>query len=176
MRLRAAALSLALTLVASSATLADTKFAVDPEAGNNTFTAVFDAAVGERITAVSSAVGCTLTVDEANLAGKASCSVPLASIRVDNDETKSDHFRQWATNKQVDPKKCLFRLDLPAVKLQGPVEPMKPVAFETEGAFTLCGRRRDDQGPEKIRGTILYLPAKEYDAAATPRSPARPHE
>ena len=42
--------------------------------------------------------------------------------------------------------------------------------------FTLCGRRRDDQGPEKIRGTILYLPAKEYDAAATPRSPARPHE
>src|SRR5439155_24540826 len=101
MHSRAAALSLAVTLVGSSAALGDTRFAVDPEAGNNTFNAVFDAAVGERITAVSSAVGCTLTVDQATLEGKASCSVPLASIRVDNDETKSDHFRQWATNKQV---------------------------------------------------------------------------
>src|SRR6184192_4135697 len=174
MRLRAAGLSAVLTLVCSSATLADTKFAVDPEAGNNTFTAVFDAAVGERITAVSSAVGCTLTVDETTLEGKASCSVPLASIRVDNDETKSDHFRQWATNKQVDPKRCVFKLDLPAVKLQGPVEPMKPVAFETEGSFTLCGRKRDDQGVERIQGTVLYLPAKEYDAAETPaRRPDR---
>src|SRR5438128_2936070 len=176
MRLRAAALSLALLLAGTSATLADMKFAVGPEAGNNTFAAVFDAAVGERITAVSSAVGCTLTVDEAKLEGKASCSVPLASIRVDNDETKSDHFRQWATNKQVDPKKCVFRLDLPAVKLLGRVEPMKPVAFETEGTFTLCGRKRDDEGLEKIQGTILYLPAKEYDAAETPRTPARPHD
>jgi len=95
---------------------------------------------------------------------------------VDNDETKSDHFRQWATNKQVDPKRCVFKLDLPAVKLQGPVEPMKPVAFETEGSFTLCGRKRDDQGVERIQGTVLYLPAKEYDAAETPRTPARPHD
>ena len=55
MRPRAACLSLVFILLGSSATLADTKFAVDPEAGNNTFTAVFDAAVGERITAVSSA-------------------------------------------------------------------------------------------------------------------------
>src|SRR2546430_2683781 len=60
---RTAALSLAVTLLGSSATSADTKFAVDPEAGNNTFSAVFDAAIGERITAVSSAVACTLTVD-----------------------------------------------------------------------------------------------------------------
>ncbi len=29
-------------------------FLVDPEAGNNTFTAVFDAALGERITATDS--------------------------------------------------------------------------------------------------------------------------
>src|SRR5438034_11835586 len=127
MRLRAATLSLSLTLAGSSATLADTKFAVDPEAGNNTFTAVFDAAVGERITAVSSAVACTLAVDEAKLEGKASCSVPLTSIRVDNDDVKSEHFRQWATNKTVDPRKCVFTLELPAVKLAQPVEPMKPV-------------------------------------------------
>ena len=32
---------------------AGTAFAVDPEAGNNTFMAVFDAAIGERITAVN---------------------------------------------------------------------------------------------------------------------------
>ena len=165
-----------LGLMAASALAADTKFAVDPEAGNNTFTAVFDAAIGERITAVSSAVACTLTVDEAKLEGKASCAVPLISIRVDNDETKSEHFRQWATNKQVEPKKCAFKLEVPMLRLQGPVEPMKPVAFETEGTFTLCGRQRDDRGPEKIQGTILYLPAKEYDAAETPRTPARPHE
>src|SRR5207253_10496255 len=116
MRLRAAGLSAVLTLVCSSATLADTKFAVDPEAGNNTFTAVFDAAIGERITAVSSAVACTLTVDEAKLEGKASCSVPLTSIRVDNDETKSEHFRQWATNKQVEPKRCDFKLEVPLLR------------------------------------------------------------
>src|SRR5205823_10752151 len=126
MRLRAAGLSAVLTLVCSSATLADTKFAVDPEAGNNTFTAVFDAAVGERITAVSSAVGCSMAVDETTLEGKASCSVPLTSIRVDNDETKSDHFRQWATNKQVEPRKCVFQLDVPGIKLRGSVEAMKP--------------------------------------------------
>src|SRR5947209_8531662 len=126
MRSGVAALFIALALAGPSVSLADTQFAVDPEAGNNTFTAVFDAAIGERITAVSSTVGCTLAVDDVKLEGKASCSVPLASIRVDNDETKSEHFRQWATNK----------------------------VFETEGTFTLCGRKRDDQGPEKIQGTI----------------------
>ena len=105
-----------------SAARAETKFAVDPEAANDTFSAVFDAAIGERITAVSSAVGCTLSVDEAKLQGKATCSVPLTSIRVDNDDTKSDHFRQWATNKKVDPKKCLFRLEVPRLKLDPTVE------------------------------------------------------
>jgi len=171
---RTAALLLLAVLAARAS--AETKFAVDPEAGNNTFTAVFDAAVGERITAVSSAVGCSMAVDETTLEGKASCSVPLTSIRVDNDETKSDHFRQWATNKQVEPRKCVFQLDVPGIKLRGFVEAMKPVAFETEGTFTLCGRKRDDQGAEKIQGTILYLPAKEYDAAETPRTSPRPHE
>jgi hypothetical protein len=34
-------------------------------------------------------------VDEAKLEGKASRSVPLTSIRVDNDDVKSEHFRQW---------------------------------------------------------------------------------
>ena len=119
---RVAALLASFVLLRSPAARADARFAVDQEAGNNTFTAVFDAAIGERITAVSSAVACTLAVDEAKLEGKASCSVPLTSIRVDNDDVKSEHFRQWATNKTVDPKKCVFALEVPAVKLAGPVE------------------------------------------------------
>src|SRR6266446_3952610 len=117
-----AALSLALALGGSPPARAGTAFAVDPEAGNNTFSAVFDAAIGERITAVSSAVGCTLSVDETKLEGKTTCSVPLTSIRVDNDDTKSNHFRQWATNKKVDPKKCVFKLEVPGLKLDAAVE------------------------------------------------------
>lgn len=34
-------------------------FTAKPTVGNNTFTAVFDATIGERITVISSAVGCT---------------------------------------------------------------------------------------------------------------------
>jgi len=157
----ALASSLLLALVATTSG-GETTFTVDPEAGNNTFSAVFDAAVGERITAVSSAVGCTLRVDEGKLAGRATCSVPLTSIRVDNDDTKSDHFRQWATNKKVSPTKCAFALEVPGLKVDGDVEPMKPVPFETEGTFTICGRARDDKRAEKIRGTIIYLPPGTY--------------
>ena len=170
---RVAPLLLTLALSSSSAAMAETRFTVDPEAGNDTFSAVFDAAIGERITAVSSAVGCTLSVDETKLEGRATCSVPLSSIRVDNDETKSDHFRQWATNKKVDPRKCAFKLEVPDLRLEGPIEPMKPVPFETEGTFTLCGRPRDDRGPEKISGTILVLPAGSYKDVRTLRIRAK---
>ena len=166
---RLAALLVPIFVLGALAARGDVRFTVDSEAGNNTFTAVFDAAIGERITAVSSAVACTLTVDEAKLEGKASCSVPLTSIRVDNDDVKSEHFRQWATNKTVDPKKCVFALEVPAVKLAGPVEPMKPVEFETEGRFTICGRPRDDKSEEKMRVTVLYLPAEKNGAGTTPR-------
>ena len=162
-------LLLALGLSASTTALGETKFTVDPEASNNTFSAVFDAAIGERITAVASEVGCDLRVDEQKLTGQATCSVPLTSIRVDNDDTKSDHFRQWATNKNVEPKKCLFELEVPGLKLDTPVEPMKPVPFETEGTFTICGRSRDDKGTEKISGTIIYLPAGSYKDVRTLR-------
>ena len=148
---------------------ADTTFTVDPEVGNNAFTAVFDAAIGERITAVSSAVGCTLTVDETKLEGRATCSVPLSSIRVDNDETKTEHFGQWATNKQSEPSKCTFDLEVPKVTLPPPVEEKKPVAFTTEGTFTLCGRTRDDKRPERITGTVIYLPAGSYGSKRTLR-------
>lgn len=148
-------------------------FAVDPEVGNNTFSAVFDAAIGERIMAVSSGVGCTVTVDEAKLEAHAKCSVPLTAIKVDNDETKTEHFQQWATNKKLDPAKCAFALDLPSVKLPPPVEEKKPVAFSTEGTFSVCGRKRDDGGAERITGTVIYLPAGSYSENRTLRIRAR---
>lgn len=131
---------------------------VDPEAGNNTFSAVFDAALGERIMAVSSAVGCTITAEEGKLEEHAKCSVPLTSIKVDSDDTKTDHFQQWATNKKIAPKKCTFELDLPHVQLPSPLAEKQPVTFTTEGTFTICGRKRDNGQSEKIQGTIILLP------------------
>jgi len=168
-----AALILFATLVAVSRVAAATQFTVDPEVGNNAFTAVFDSQIGERITAVSSAVGCTLTVDEAKREGRATCSVPLSSVRVDNDDTKTEHFGQWATNKKTDPKKCTFQVEVPVVTLPSPVEPKTPVAFTTEGRFTICGRPRDDGQAEHIQGTVIYLPAGTYGAKRTLRIRAR---
>jgi len=157
--------AVALLLAAAAPALASSIFEVDPDAGRNQFTAVFDSAVGERITAVSSKVACTLTVDDERLEGSATCTVPLTAIRVDNDDTKSDHFRQWATNKKLDPKKCRIELALPVVKVPGPVEAGKSVTFETKGTFTVCGRPRDDQGTEPIKVTVTYVPP------ATPEAP-----
>jgi len=154
-------------------TAAATEFAVDPEVGNNAFTAVFDSQIGERITAVSSAVGCTLTIDEAAREGHASCSVPLSTVRIDNDDTKTEHFGQWATNQKTDPKQCTFQLEVPEVKLPSPVEPKTPVAFTTDGRFTICGRPRDDGQPERIQGTVIYLPAGTYGAKRTLRIRAK---
>jgi polyisoprenoid-binding protein YceI len=151
----------------------ETRFVVDPEVGNNAFTAVFDSAIGERITAVSSAVGCTFTVDEAKLEGRGHCTVPLGSTRVDNDDTKTEHFGQWATNKKMEPAECAFSLKVPAVKLPPPLEAKKPVAFSTEGTFTICGRARDDHRPERIQGTVIYLPPGTYGAKRTLRIRAR---
>ncbi len=155
----------ALTAALTVATLSQPVWAgeatlsVDPDAGNNTFNAVFDAALGERITAVSSTIGCTVAMDEEKREGSAKCSVPLTSIKVDSDDTKTDHFRQWATNKKVDPKKCTFDLDAPHVKLPSTLQEKQPVSFSTEGTFTICGRKREGGQPEKIEGTIVLLPA-----------------
>jgi len=168
-----AGLMLFVTLAAASRVAAATQFAVDPEVGNNAFTAVFDSQIGERITAVSSAVACTLTVDEAKREGRASCSVPLDSVRVDNDDTKTEHFGQWATNKKTDAKQCTFQVEVPVVKLPSPVEPKTPVAFTTEGRFTICGRPRDDGQAEHIQGTVIYLPAGTYGAKRTLRIRAK---
>jgi hypothetical protein len=124
----------------------------------NAMTAVFDSAVGERITAVSPRIDCTLTVDETALTGSGRCSVPLTSIAVDNTPQKSEHFQQWATNKKSDPEACSFELTLPSVHVPGPVTPDRPVQLTTEGKFTICGRPRDDGGTEHVAVTLTYLP------------------
>jgi polyisoprenoid-binding protein YceI len=106
----------ALLLLAPAAALAE-PFEVNPDAGNSSFSAVFDAKLGERINAVSSAVGCQVAYDEKAGVASGTCSVPLDSIRVDNDDTKSDHFRQWATNKKSDPARCHLEAVFTNVKI-----------------------------------------------------------
>ena len=149
------------TLLCSPVWAEGTAFTVDPDAGNNTFSAVFDASLGERIMAVTSGINCAVTVDEEKHEGRAKCSVPLKSVRVDNDETKTEHFQQWATNKKADPEKCTFELEVPLVKLPAALEEKKPVAFTADGTFTICGRKRDDGGAERVVGTVIALPASE---------------
>jgi hypothetical protein len=165
MRSYAFAVGIALASVAH----ADDAFRVDPEAGNSNFSAVFDAAVGERINAVSSTVGCELTYSPLTLTVKGTCSVPLESIRVDNDDTKSEHFRQWATNKKMEPAQCRFDATLDGVRLQGPLEAKKPIAVSGDVPFTLCGKARMDGGKEKVTGTALLLPAGEGRSVDTVR-------
>ena len=157
---------LALTLAAPTALAED--LTVNPDAGNNSFSAVFDAALGERINAVSSAVGCDLAWDEKTGVASGRCSVPLTSIRVDNDDTKSDHFRQWATNKKSDPAACRLEAVFDGVKV-GPLASEKPVPFAAEIPFTVCGRTRADGGKEKLNGTALLFPPGAYGEKKTIR-------
>jgi len=158
----------AVTLVALPCLAQAAELTVNPDAGNNSFSAVFDAALGERINAVSSAVGCDVTYDEKSGLASGRCSVPLESIRVDNDDTKSDHFRQWATNKKSDPKDCRLEATFKSVKL-GPLAPEQPFPFSTEIPFTVCGRPRADGGTEKVTGTALLFPPGAYGDKETIR-------
>ena len=150
---------LAALALAQSGWAGEATFSVDPDAGNNTFNAVFDAALGERITAVSSMIECSIIANEEKHEGRAKCSVPLTSIKVDSDDIKTEHFQQWATNKKSDPEQCTFELEAPKVKLPTTLQEKQSVAFSTEGTFTICGRKREGGQPEKIQGTIVLLPA-----------------
>lgn len=141
---------------------------VNPEAGNSGFSAVFDAALGERINAVSSAVGCDLTYDEKTGMASGRCSVPLTSIKVDADDTKSGHFHDWATNKKSEPKDCALSAAFQGVRV-GPLLPEKAVPFTAEIPFTVCGRARADGGKEKVSGTALLFPAGSYGEKKTIR-------
>jgi hypothetical protein len=150
----------ALLLLAPAAARAET-FEVNPDAGNSTFSAVFDAKLGERINAVSSAVGCQLAYEEKTGLASGTCSVPVESIRVDNDDTKSDHFRQWATNKKSEPARCRLETVFTSVKI-GKLAAGTPTAFSAEIPFTVCGRARAGGGKEKVTGTALLLEPGTY--------------
>jgi hypothetical protein len=144
------------------------EFTVNPEAGNSGFSAIFDAALGERISAVSSAVGCTVSFEEKTGLAAGRCQVPLASITVDNDATKSEHFRDWATNKKSEPKDCTIEAVFSGVKL-GALVAEKPVAFSAEVPFTVCGRARANGAREKLTGTALLFPPGAYGDKKTIR-------
>lgn len=148
-------------------------YATNPDAGNNSLSAVFDAAIGERITAVSSAVDCTLSVDEPTQTGTATCRVPLTTIEVDNEPTKTEHFQQWATNKKGSPDECALELEVDEIKIEEPVAAKVPAEFETTGTFTVCGRKKEGGGVEKITGTIIHLPAGTYGSQETIRIRAK---
>jgi len=163
-----AALALSITLALPSRAAAAEPLTVNAEAGNSGFSAVFDAALGERITAVSSAVGCQLTLDEQAGTASGRCSVPLESIRVDNDDTKSDHFRQWATNKKSEPRDCRLEAVFSGVKV-GALVPERPVPFTASVPFTVCGRARVDGRPETVTGTALLFPPGAYGEKRTIR-------
>jgi hypothetical protein len=147
-----ATLVLLATLEGPGDAAGETRFIVDPEVGNNAFTAVFDSPIGERIAAVSSAVGCTVTVDEAKLEGRARCSVPLGSIRVDNDDTKTDHFGQWATNKKMEPASCTFELDVPRVTQPPPIGAKTPVPSPPRGRSPFAVAHVPITAPSAFRG------------------------
>ncbi len=163
---RTAAL-LTLLLAAPAAALAE-EFAVNPQAGNSGFSAVFDAALGERINAVSSTVGCEVSFDAKSGLASGSCQVPLTSIKVDSDETKSGHFHDWATNKKSEAKDCKLEAVFSGVKL-GTLAPEKAVPFTVEIPFTVCGRGRSDGGKEKLTGTALLFPPGAYGDKKTIR-------
>jgi hypothetical protein len=167
-RNRFAAPALAAALLLAPAASRGDELEVNPDAGNNSLSAVFDAKLGERINAVSSAVGCQFRLDEKTGVASGKCSVPLESIRVDNDDAKSDHFRQWATNKKSDPALCRLEADLSGVKV-GPLVAGTPAPFSSRVPFTVCGRARSGGGSEQLTGTALLLPAGTYGEKRTIR-------
>jgi len=160
---------IALALTPALRASAADRYSVDPQAGNNSFSAVFDAPLGERINAISSAVGCELTYDAATQTAGGHCSVPLTSIKVDGDDTKTDHFQQWATNKKSEPDKCSFEVTLSQVKLAGPLKAKEGVPFTATGAFKICGRSKDTAAPETITGSAMLFPKGSYGSAQTLR-------
>ena len=159
-------------LVAFAALLAAADpYKVDPDSGNSTFSATFDAPLGERINAISSKVSCAITWDEAAATAAGSCSVPLLSIAVDTEPIKAEHFQQWSTNKKSRPKACSYEAKFEGVPAK--LEANKEVPFTGEAAFTICGRARADGGKEKLEGTAMLMPPGSYGDAQIIRIRAR---
>jgi hypothetical protein len=143
-------------------------FHVDPTAGNSTFIAVFDAKLGERITAMSSSVECDVSYDEKVGTVSGACSVPLTTIKVDNEDTKTEHFQQWATNKKMEAKDCKLEAKFTGIRV-GKLVPETPVKFSAEVPFTICGKSRGDGAKEKVHGNAILFPPGSYGAAKTIR-------
>jgi len=133
---------------------------VNPDNGNNTFTAIFDAPLGERITAVSSSVSCDIAYDEKSATASGRCSVPLTTVMVDNEKTKTEHFRDWATNKKSKPQACTFEAKFADIKLSEPLAPEKSAKFSADAPFTICGRNRSDGGKEHVEGSAVLVSAE----------------
>jgi hypothetical protein len=146
---------------------APTTYKNDGAKGNSSFTAVFEAPLGERINAISSNVVCKLVRDDAAGTASGECEVPLPSIMVDNTPVKTEHFQQWATNKKGKVSACKFKVELPSFPVK--LEANKEVAFSVKGLFTICGRGREDGTPESIEGKAVLLPAGSYGDAETIR-------
>lgn len=157
----------ALAMVLAAPAFAE-ELRVDPDAGNNTFSAVFDAKLGERITAQSSAVACDLRYDEKTGLAAGRCSVPLTTVRVDNEDTKTEHFRQWVTNRKSDPAACRFEATFEGVKV-GALVPERAVPFSARVPFTVCGRKPVDGREEAVKGTALLFPPGAYGERRTLR-------
>ena len=142
--------------------LASPALRVDGKAGNNTLNGVFEAPLGERITATSSAVSCDLRVDGQRQTLSGRCSVPLTSITVDGDPTKTGHFQQWATNKKSDPAKCSLATEFSDLPVILPAKPGSSTEVSGDIPFTICGRPRDDGGREHLTGTVVRLEDGRY--------------
>ena len=159
--------SLLLSLSLASVAPAAEQFATDPEAGNNTMSAVFEAPLGERISATSSQVACTVTWDEKASTVSGTCKVPLKSIMVDNEPTKTEHFQQWVTQKKTEPAACSFETKFDKVKVEPALAPGKPSQVKFDAPFTVCGRARSDGGKEHVEGTLALFPAGQYGETRT---------
>lgn len=165
-------LSFAALALALAAPAGAEEFRVDPDAGNSVLAAVFDAKLGERISAQSSAVGCDLRYDEETGIASGRCEVPLVSIVVDNEPTKTEHFQQWATNRKTDPKTCRLEAAFDGLRV-GPLVAEEPVPFAAEVPFTVCGRAPSDGRKEKVAGTLVLFPPGSYGEKKTIRIRAR---
>jgi len=137
--------------------LAAERLKVDGTAGNNTLTAIFDEPLGERITAVSSAVACDASWEPKTGLVSGQCQAPLTSIKVDADDVKTGHFRQWTTNKKSDPAACAFSARFESVRLPAPLKPDVAQPFTADIAFRVCGRAREDGAAEHLSGTVVLL-------------------
>lgn len=108
------------------------------------------------------------TYDEKAGTFSGACSVPLTSIKVDNGDTKTEHFQQRATNRKMEATACLFEGRLSNVKI-GKLVANTPVKFSTEVPFTICSRPRADGGKEKVYGSAILFPPGSYGEAQTIR-------